>query len=51
MHGLPKAKLLTILAYNLGYRAHELTRIEKIVAAHAAAFLEAWHEYFRTQSQ
>jgi hypothetical protein len=39
------------LAYNLGYRAHELTRIEKLVAAHAAAFLEAWHDYFRTQGQ
>lgn len=39
------------LSYNLGFRAHELTRLEKLVAAHAASFLEAWYEHFRTQGQ
>lgn len=37
------------LAYNLGFKAHELTRIERLVAEHATSFLEAWREYFRTQ--
>ena len=37
------------LAYNLGYRAHELTRVEKLVSEHADRFLEAWREYFRAQ--
>ena len=36
------------LAYNLGFRSHELNRIERIVSSNAEAFLEAWHDYFRT---
>ena len=36
------------LAYNLGFAAHELRRIETIVGAHRTALLEAWHGYFGT---
>ena len=31
------------LARNLGFRAHELREIERIVAANRDVFLEAWH--------
>ncbi len=34
------------LAYNHGFRDHELNHIAKRVAVHREAFLEAWHEYF-----
>jgi hypothetical protein len=37
------------LTYNLGFRAHELTRIEKLVSEHSHSFLEVWREYFRAQ--
>jgi hypothetical protein len=36
------------LAYNLGFRAHELRKIEQLVSANAHDFLEAWREYFRS---
>jgi hypothetical protein len=31
------------LARNLGFRAHELRRIQTIVSDHLAEFVEAWH--------
>jgi hypothetical protein len=34
------------LAKNDGFRAHELTAIEKIVRLHADDFLEKWNETF-----
>ncbi len=36
------------LAYNLGYPARELRKVEALVAEHQQQFAEAWHEYFRT---
>ncbi len=33
------------LASNHGFRAHELTEIERIVREHATELLEAWHEH------
>lgn len=39
------------LAYNLGFRPHELRRIERLVSEHAEAFLEAWREYFSTEGR
>jgi len=33
------------LAYNYGFKAHELTEIEQIVREHRAEFLEAWREH------
>jgi hypothetical protein len=38
------------LARNLGFRAHELRDIERIVAANRGAFLEAWHGHLGDQS-
>jgi hypothetical protein len=34
-------------AYNYGFAAHELTRIEGLVRDHEAELLKAWHEYFK----
>ncbi|HAJ27863.1 MAG TPA: DUF4160 domain-containing protein [Syntrophus sp. (in: bacteria)] len=36
------------LAYNLGYQAKELRKLETIVLKHQKQVLEAWHEYFGT---
>ena len=33
------------LASNFGFRAHELSEIERIVADHQAKLLEAWNGY------
>ena len=34
------------LARNMGFRAHELRRIQAIVSDHLVDFLEAWHGHF-----
>jgi hypothetical protein len=34
------------LAGNLGFAAHELTRIERTLAEHAERLLEEWNEFF-----
>jgi hypothetical protein len=34
------------LAKNIGFKRHELRRIEVIVNDHQLEFLEAWHVYF-----
>ena len=34
------------LAYNLGFPARELRKLESITAEHRNALLEAWNEYF-----
>jgi hypothetical protein len=34
-------------AYNYGFAASELTRIERLVREHEADLLKAWHEYFK----
>jgi hypothetical protein len=36
------------LAYNLGFAARELRKIEEIVTEHREKALEAWHDYFGT---
>jgi Domain of unknown function (DUF4160) len=33
------------LAYNYGYRGHELGRLERLVSENRGLFLEAWNEY------
>lgn len=33
------------LARNSGIRAHELSDIERVIVAHQATLLEAWHGY------
>jgi hypothetical protein len=33
------------LARNLGFRPHELNRLERLVQEHRADFLEAWDEH------
>ena len=38
------------LAYNVGFRSHELTRLQKLVEEHRIELLEAWHGFFRSQS-
>jgi hypothetical protein len=38
------------LAYNLGYPPRELRRIESIISEHQQEIVEAWNEYFGTQS-
>ena len=35
------------LAYNLGYPARELRKLESIIAEHQPQWLEAWNDYFR----
>jgi hypothetical protein len=39
------------VAYNLGFKPHELSRIERLVSEHAETFLEAWRGYFGTESR
>lgn len=34
------------MARNKGFGAHELNEIERILTAHHALLLEAWHAYF-----
>jgi len=34
------------LARNLGFSAHELRNIERILVEHEPDLVEAWHEYF-----
>jgi hypothetical protein len=34
------------LAYNLGFGAHELREIERVLAEHIERLREAWHERF-----
>jgi hypothetical protein len=34
------------LARNLGYSAHELNEVYRLVRAHRQVLLEAWHGYF-----
>ena len=38
------------LARNLGFSAHELRRIQRVMTEHRDQFLEAWNAYFRTQT-
>ena len=38
------------LARNLGFRAHELRRIQELVVTHQAELLEAWHGHLSTGS-
>jgi hypothetical protein len=37
------------LAGSHGFRSHQLNRIRALVIEHRIAFLEAWHEHFRTE--
>ncbi len=39
-----------VLARNLGFKAHELRDIERIVAARQGTFLEAWHGHHGDKS-
>ena len=34
------------LARNLGFAAHELVKVERLVVEHKQELLEAWHVYF-----
>jgi Domain of unknown function (DUF4160) len=34
------------LVRNLGFRATELRRIQRLVEEHESRLLEAWHDYF-----
>jgi hypothetical protein len=34
------------LAFNHGYRGHELNEIERLVSEHQDEFVKAWHDYF-----
>lgn len=36
------------LARNLGFSAHELNRLERLVHEHRKSFQEAWDEHFST---
>jgi Domain of unknown function (DUF4160) len=36
------------LAYNLGFKARELRRVEQVVSDNQDQCLEAWREYFHT---
>jgi hypothetical protein len=38
------------LAYNLGYPARELRKLEAIIAEHQQQLLEAWNDYFGAPS-
>jgi hypothetical protein len=35
-----------VLVRNLGFGAHELRRLEAVIAEHRAQLLEAWHDFF-----
>jgi len=37
------------LARNVGFAAHELRDIERLVSEHRSELLEAWHGYFGTE--
>jgi hypothetical protein len=37
------------LARNVGFAAHELRHIERLVSEHQDELLEAWHGYFGTE--
>lgn len=37
------------LAYNYGYRGHELRRVEGLVVENRKLFIEAWNEYFKRE--
>ncbi len=39
------------LAYNLGFSAHELRKIEQLTLTNQQQLVEAWHVYFRTQGR
>ena len=39
------------LAYNLGFPAKELRRLEALTKEHQKDLLEAWHEYFGTEGR
>ena len=39
------------LVRNMGFPAHELRVIRQMVERHQGYFLEAWHEYFGSQSR
>jgi hypothetical protein len=39
------------LAYNLGYPAGELKKLEALTWEHHKELLEAWNDYFGTQSR
>jgi hypothetical protein len=32
------------------FRSHELNRVQRLVEAHRAEFLEAWHEHFHPRN-
>ncbi len=34
------------LAFNYGFKAHELNEIERLIRQHQAELIEAWHEHF-----
>jgi hypothetical protein len=34
------------LAFNYGFRGHELNELENLVSQHREQFLEAWNEHF-----
>jgi hypothetical protein len=38
------------LAYNRGFRSHELTEIRKLIQEKEKIFEEKWYEYFGTES-
>ena len=38
-----------LLAYNYGYRGHELRRLEELVRENSELLIEAWNEYFSRQ--
>ena len=37
------------LAFNHGYRSHELNEVERLVKDNQAALLEAWNVYFNSE--
>jgi len=39
------------LAYNLGFSARELRKLEEITSEHKQELLEAWNDYFGTQGR
>jgi hypothetical protein len=39
------------LVRNLGFAAHELGKLEKLMNDHQRTLLEAWNEFFGTQSR
>ncbi|MGD9975150.1 MAG: DUF4160 domain-containing protein [Desulfatirhabdiaceae bacterium] len=38
-------------AYNLGFSARELRKLEEITSEHKQELLEAWNDYFGTQGR